>query len=568
MEKLFLILIALLTVSSTAATHVAVLETISENGVIGRSEKMFLTDEFRKQAKNVLPEYMGFIVMTRENINAMLPPGKSVEECEGSCLVETGKNISADYVAQARVGKFGKQLTLTMEIYETASNNLVGSFTARKPNAEGLLEEIEREAGTIFQKIVGATGSAVGGGEGISGVSTSGGGYHASGQKSYIVHVESTPAGAMFSTDGRVNAVCNKTPCDITLSEGSHRFSFSMDMYFDKDETVDVKKNGQKVFAELTSNFGELTLAPVFAGDMGYLGEAEVTIDGKKAQGSVFRLAVGSHKVQILHRCYETVSFNVGVKSGSKIRFDQKIVPVMGGIEMDALFDGKPKAMSVYVNGQKLGETPFLETVPVCAKVQIGKNREEVPVKLKVGKTVRFTYKESSVLLDDRDGKRYKIVKIGDLTWMAENLSYEIEDSYCYNDDPVSCRKYGRLYTWLAAKKSCPDGWHLPNKREFEILFEFIGGENVAGKKLKTQGGWKDNGNGIDAFGFSALPAGSRYGNGGYYGEGFNTSFWSSTEFQRSNSYLMDLFYSYDFAGLNHYDKSYGFSVRCVKDNP
>lgn len=65
---------------------------------------MFLTDKLRDRAKAVLPAYMGYVIMTRENINAMLPPGKSIEECEGSCLVETGKNIAADYVAQARVG--------------------------------------------------------------------------------------------------------------------------------------------------------------------------------------------------------------------------------------------------------------------------------------------------------------------------------------------------------------------------------------------------------------------------------------------------------------------------------
>ena len=284
LQQIFLF--ALLLISATfASTHVAVLETISENGVIGRSEKMFLTDELRKQAKNVLPEYMGFVVMTRENINAMLPPGKSIDECEGSCLVETGKNIAADYVAQARVGKFGKQLTLTMELYETAGNNLVGSFTARKPDAEGLLEEIEREAGIIFQKIAGTAGPALGGSEGISGISTGGSGYRASGVKSYIVRVESSPAGAMFSTDGRVNASCNKTPCDMTLPAGSHRFSFSIDMYFDKDETVDIKSNGQKVFAELVPNFGELTIAPIFEGGMGNLGEAEILIDGKQMQG-------------------------------------------------------------------------------------------------------------------------------------------------------------------------------------------------------------------------------------------------------------------------------------------
>ena len=553
-------------VSAMAATRVAVLETVSENGVIGRSEKMFLTDKIRERAKAVLPAYMGYVVMTRENISAMLPPGKSIEECEGSCLVETGKNIAADYVAQARVGKFGKQLTLTMELYETAGNNLVGSFTTRKPDAEGLLEEIEREADRIFAQIVGTGAPAVGGSEGISGISTGGNGYRASGVKSYIVRVESSPAGAMFSTDGRVNASCNRTPCDITLPAGNHRFSFSMDMYFDKDETVDVRSNGQKVSAELVPNFGELTIAPVFDGGMGTLGETEILIDGKKVQGGSFRLSVGSHKVQISHRCYETVSFNASVKNGSKIRFDQAMQPLLGGLEMEALLDDKPKSMPVYVNGKKMGETPFLETVPVCAKVQIGNDREDIPVKLKAGETVKFTYKGSNTLVDKRDGKKYKTVKIGNQTWMAENLNYQTQDSYCYGDDESDCSKYGRLYKWEAAVKACPSGWHLPSKEELKKLFSSVGGKEVAGKSLKTKEGWNNGGNGTDAFGFSALPAGSREISGGYNDEGYRARFWSSTENYSYGACIMYLNYTDDDANLGYEGKYSGFSVRCLKD--
>ena len=566
-KRLVYILVAFLTATGFAATHVAVLETVSENGVIGRSEKMFLTDKIRERAKAVLPAYMGYVVMTRENINAMLPPGKSIEECEGSCLVETGKNISADYVAQARVGKFGKQLTLTMELYETAGNNLVGSFTARKPDAEGLLEEIEREADRIFAQIVGTGAPAVGGSEGISGISTGGNGYRASGVKSYIVRVESSPAGAMFSTDGRVNASCNRTPCDITLPAGSHRFSFSMDMYFDKDETVDVNSNGQKVSAELVPNFGELTIAPVFDGGMGTLGETEILIDGKKVQGGSFRLSVGSHKVQITHRCYESMSFDVALKNGSKIRFDQTMQPLLGGLEMEALLDGKPKAMSVYVNGKKMGETPFLETVPVCAKVQIGNDREDIPVKLKAGETVKFTYKgNGSTLVDKRDGKKYKTVKIGNQTWMAENLNYKTQDSYCYGNDESNCSKYGRLYSWKAALYACPVGWHLPSKAEFQTLFNLVGGQSTAGMVLKSKKVWNNGGNGTDSFGFSALPAGSRDISGGYNDEGYRARFWSSTENYSYGACNMYLNYTDDDANLGYDNKNDGFSVRCVKD--
>ncbi len=154
MKKIF-ILFQIFVNCIFAATHVAVLETVSENGVLSRSEKLFLTDRLRERAKSVLPSYMGYVIMTRENIQQMLPLGKSIEDCEGNCLVETGKNIAADYVSQARIGKFGKQLTITVELYETAGNNLVGSFTAVKKDAEGLLDEIGKKSENLFKLVLG-----------------------------------------------------------------------------------------------------------------------------------------------------------------------------------------------------------------------------------------------------------------------------------------------------------------------------------------------------------------------------------------------------------------------------
>ena len=139
------------------ATFVAVLETVSIDDAITSSESRFLTDELRSQAGEALPSNMNYTIMTRENINVMLPPGKTVEDCEGSCIAETGKNIAADYVAQARVGKFGNNLTLTIELYETATGNLLGSFTAMQTNAVDLWKSIKNDAKSLFGRIQDAT---------------------------------------------------------------------------------------------------------------------------------------------------------------------------------------------------------------------------------------------------------------------------------------------------------------------------------------------------------------------------------------------------------------------------
>jgi uncharacterized protein (TIGR02145 family) len=173
-------------------------------------------------------------------------------------------------------------------------------------------------------------------------------------------------------------------------------------------------------------------------------------------------------------------------------------------------------------------------------------------------------------LTDPRDGQTYKTVKIGTQTWMAENLNYETANSYCYNDNSANCSKYGRLYMWGAAKTACPSGWHLPDTTEWKALFTAVGGSSTAGTKLKSTSAWNNSGNGTDAFGFSALPAGGRDGYEDYYYEGYYADFWSSTEDSTEDggdcAYFMRLYYSYDYADLNNNYKFYGFSVRCLKD--
>lgn len=169
-------------------------------------------------------------------------------------------------------------------------------------------------------------------------------------------------------------------------------------------------------------------------------------------------------------------------------------------------------------------------------------------------------------ITDDRDGKIYKTVTIGSQTWMAENLNYETENSFCYNDDPANCATYGRLYKWTAAATACPTGWHLPSTAEFETLITAVGGQSTAGKMLKSTTGWYGSDNGTGAYAFSAQPAGLRGNYGGYFNEGDYAYFWSSTEYDSNNAYFMYLYYDNDSAKLSFKDKNTGKSARCVKD--
>jgi len=167
---------------------------------------------------------------------------------------------------------------------------------------------------------------------------------------------------------------------------------------------------------------------------------------------------------------------------------------------------------------------------------------------------------------DPRDGKVYRTIKIGDQIWMAENLNFEGPGSKCYYDEPSNAQKYGRLYTWYGAK-FCPPGWHLPSEEEWNKLNDFVGGEKIAGTKLKARNGWDKNGNGTDDYGFCALPGG--YGHAcGNFGDADDYGYWwSAHEINAFGAFSRSIGYDCDGTLWGSYDKSYLFSVRCVKDS-
>lgn len=156
MRLLATIFLLLVCASGAFATHVAVLETGVDPALkkkVKLSDRQYLTNVLREEAVKQLPAEDDYTIMTRDNISAMLPPGKALGDCEGSCLAETGRNISADFVCQARVSSFGSKLALSAEIYETAGNKLVASFNGNGKNVEALLKVIKENAPEFFGKV-------------------------------------------------------------------------------------------------------------------------------------------------------------------------------------------------------------------------------------------------------------------------------------------------------------------------------------------------------------------------------------------------------------------------------
>ncbi len=184
----------------------------------------------------------------------------------------------------------------------------------------------------------------------------------------------------------------------------------------------------------------------------------------------------------------------------------------------------------------------------------------------------------------DFDGNEYQTVQIGNQTWLKQNLKSlhyadgsEITEVWSYDDDETNVDIYGRLYTWNAAMKYsniestqgvCPDGWHIPSDGEWTTLGNYLGGDAVAGGKMKTTGTdlWQaPNTGGTNESGFSAVPSGER-DHVEYRLLGQCAVIWSSTE--TGNLGCLYRYINYDDTELHSYNfyKDFRYSVRCVKD--
>ena len=192
---------------------------------------------------------------------------------------------------------------------------------------------------------------------------------------------------------------------------------------------------------------------------------------------------------------------------------------------------------------------------------------------------------ESGIMRDSRDGKTYKTAKIAKQEWMAENLNYS-KLGVCYENKNENCDKYGRIYTATEAKKACPSGWHLPDRREWDMLKQVVGRDTTtfvtfdqdrsssitttAANSLRSVDGWgtEEDEKGDDDFGLSVKP--------GYYEfrgrDGFGSKngkiavFWNSNEINSKYTSLTYLIPHY-MAVIDDKNES-RFSVRCISDKP
>lgn len=202
------------------------------------------------------------------------------------------------------------------------------------------------------------------------------------------------------------------------------------------------------------------------------------------------------------------------------------------------------------------------ETVPPCVN---STDSEVTVVELEL---------DYGTMTDARDGQTYKTIVIGDQTWMAENLNFYksddgtlvLDSSFCYDDSPANCEKYGRLYQEFDADKACPEGWKMPTgddwytlERKVEELFP----DKNLNEVMRATTGWDDTFVSNNATGFSAKAAGMRDGRGNYSEEEEKTYFWGESSML---FYAWMLSRNYELSKQSMIYNYYAYSLRCIKE--
>ena len=202
----------------------------------------------------------------------------------------------------------------------------------------------------------------------------------------------------------------------------------------------------------------------------------------------------------------------------------------------------------------------------------------------------------AGMLCDKRDGQMYRLTAIGTQVWMAQNLNYKAEGSWCYANKNENCRVYGRLYTWVSAmalphkyasesaagelkaehQGVCPDGFHMPTQAEMKQLVSYIDKNNKyekerSGTLLKMKFSWaysEEWPEGTDRYGFGAMASGFRSAKGDFREMGKDADFWVAEESKApSHAPYWNLYFDNDeFLGDYSKNKQYAYSVRCLKN--
>jgi uncharacterized protein (TIGR02145 family) len=424
--------------------------------------------------------------------------------------------------------------------------------------------------------------------------------------------INSIPAGAKISLNSI--SITNKTPFTGELSPGPTRIQLSKAKYYTLDTMINIQSSINDVLtinlkpSNLWLNITSNPSGAKVEFDGKVMGATplskELDLTEKSEQGprylkiSLLEYADQSQTIQV-YPSKDPITINVDLKKTEGAFFIQS-APEGAEVFIDGVYKGITPMQGIMPVGKysvelKMDDYAQSSIKQLIVNTQtIANLKENLILKKKAPENLGSEYEDE--ILKDASGQSYKTVKIGDQIWMAENLKTERyangdlipnvrggsewinlnTGAWCNYDNSIYNQyTYGKLYNWFAVadyRNICPIGWHVPTDAEWTVLIDYLGGEFVAGNKMKSIGleywNWKNpNENATNESGFSGLPGGLRIGD---YDKFINVSangfWWSSTESSVTSAWYRSLSYNDEGASRSYGDKQRGFSVRCLKD--
>ena len=361
MIKLLTLLIcsAVLSSQAYAEERLAILEFRNIGKAMDASEVGYIAEIFRDLGAKI--GRRGLSIMTKENILQLLPPGKTLEQCQGECEVETGRNIGADFVLSGEVRKLPEGLgyRLTAKIHQTRNGTLLSSEIYEGVTFKQLESDIRSSTtkdvfrairtgivpSEFKEKSFGEKPGAVQGWE----------------SSSAIVQFDTDPKGAFVEVDGTV--VCQQTPCSKELSLGRHEVAFKMIQYFSMTEELTVAVGMKPVLRVLKPNFGVLVLKTDPAEGF------EVFLDGQsigKTPLAPTRLDPRPHKLVVKNERYYEKGIEFKPELGAIREISLRPDPKMGALRITAEDPkGNDVEATVTIGGATMGTTPYQATLAI-----------------------------------------------------------------------------------------------------------------------------------------------------------------------------------------------------------
>ena len=328
--------------------RVAVL-TLRGDDTIREAEIMYLTDLVRGALHGALPPDR-WIVMTRENIRELSAANAGdMSQCEGECLLETGRLLGANQVVGGTVVLLGASYRMTLEAYDTESGSLLGFEKIGGEDLEEIADQLDVAAakllGLTFRMTPGnASSRVIGGGSPHWNMDV---------EAAHIVQFESTPPGATVSLDGAL--LCDSTPCSREIGEGLHEVQMILRRYEPREEVIAVGASST-VALDLSPLFGWLTVRSDPAG-------VPVLLDGTAAGTTPIErmeLTPGEHRVLTADPGIHETGLAFIVQRGEEQVVQLVVTHREGGLTVRAEDDeGNALACGVKLNGTRVGQTPW-----------------------------------------------------------------------------------------------------------------------------------------------------------------------------------------------------------------